>query len=359
MCTMSLYTTTLLLLNPDPYISINRLYRRVIQEALHVTLPTGYLDIFFVRPPTRFRETHYVVAQLYMIAAELKEFEHREDINVRVLLEGVGGFSIADARNRSWEVVAVARGDTKLLPIFIAEQHSSWFSPALQIIILPMVGSIEAPSSLSSVTGDDNGDNYAQEEAPDLGVAGLVVDSTDEEDGDVEDEGEEGQYPVVALGGTFDHLHDGHKILLTMAGFLARESLIIGVTGEALLQNKKYKEYLEPLTQRCAAVLDFLAYIYPTLHATTHEINDVYGQSVTIEAIDALVISGETRQGAKMVNDERRRRGFHALKIWEIDVVNGDANNQWAGKLSSTDLRKREFEKDEVAKSQGTQQKLE
>ncbi|KAK9432248.1 hypothetical protein V1505DRAFT_323950 [Lipomyces doorenjongii] len=355
MCTMSLYTTTLLLLNPDPYISINRLYRRVIREALHVTLPTGYLDIFVVRPPTRFRETHYVVAQLYMIAAELKEIEHREDINVRVLLEGVGGFNIADARNRSWEVVAVAKDDTKLLPIFIAEQHSSWFSPALQIIILPMVGSIEAPSSL----GDDNEDNYADEDAPDLGVAGLVVDSTDEDDGEVEDEGEEGQYPVVALGGTFDHLHDGHKILLTMGGFLTRESLIIGVAGEALLQNKKYKEYLEPLTQRCAGVLEFLAYIYPTLHATTHEMKDVYGRTETIEAIDALVISGETRQGAKMVNDERRRRGFHALKIWEIDVVNGDANNQWAGKLSSTDMRKREFEKNQLAKSQGTQQKLE
>lgn len=38
-------------------------------------------------------------------------------------------------------------------------------------------------------------------------------------------------FPVVALGGTFDHLHAGHKILLSMAAWIARKKVIIGVTG--------------------------------------------------------------------------------------------------------------------------------
>ena len=38
-------------------------------------------------------------------------------------------------------------------------------------------------------------------------------------------------YPVVALGGTFDHLHAGHKILLSLAAWIARDKLIVGVTG--------------------------------------------------------------------------------------------------------------------------------
>ena len=38
-------------------------------------------------------------------------------------------------------------------------------------------------------------------------------------------------YPVVALGGTFDHLHSGHKILLTMAASITSRELIVGVTG--------------------------------------------------------------------------------------------------------------------------------
>jgi len=37
--------------------------------------------------------------------------------------------------------------------------------------------------------------------------------------------------PVIALGGTFDHLHAGHKILLGMAAWIAQKKVIIGVTG--------------------------------------------------------------------------------------------------------------------------------
>lgn len=36
----------------------------------------------------------------------------------------------------------------------------------------------------------------------------------------------------VAVGGTFDHLHAGHKILLTMTALLANKSVVVGVTGE-------------------------------------------------------------------------------------------------------------------------------
>ena len=40
------------------------------------------------------------------------------------------------------------------------------------------------------------------------------------------------RYPVVALGGTFDHLHAGHKILLSMAAWIAARKIIVGVTGK-------------------------------------------------------------------------------------------------------------------------------
>ena len=38
-------------------------------------------------------------------------------------------------------------------------------------------------------------------------------------------------FPVIALGGTFDHLHSGHKILLSMSAWIANEKVIVGVTG--------------------------------------------------------------------------------------------------------------------------------
>lgn len=38
-------------------------------------------------------------------------------------------------------------------------------------------------------------------------------------------------YPVSVIGGTFDHLHAGHKILLSMAAYITSQKLIVGITG--------------------------------------------------------------------------------------------------------------------------------
>jgi bifunctional ADP-heptose synthase (sugar kinase/adenylyltransferase) len=40
------------------------------------------------------------------------------------------------------------------------------------------------------------------------------------------------KHQVAALGGTFDHLHGGHKILLTMAACITAKRLIVGLTSE-------------------------------------------------------------------------------------------------------------------------------
>lgn len=61
--------------------------------------------------------------------------------------------------------------------------------------------------------------------------------------------GEEGSgsLPTVALGGTFDHLHPGHQILLTMACWLASRRVIVGITDDILLSNKSDRDLLESL----------------------------------------------------------------------------------------------------------------
>jgi phosphopantetheine adenylyltransferase len=47
----------------------------------------------------------------------------------------------------------------------------------------------------------------------------------------------------LALGGTFDYLHSGHLLLLTYSRLLTADNgeLIVGITGEKMLQNKKDK----------------------------------------------------------------------------------------------------------------------
>ncbi|MCJ1225323.1 hypothetical protein MMC12_001972 [Toensbergia leucococca] len=194
----------------------------------------------------------------------------------------------------------------------------------------------------------------------------------------------------VAVGGTFDHLHAGHKLLLSSTALILESdlrdgvprerSITIGITGDVLLKNKKYIEELQDWDERQVAVrqfmlaiLDFESSQYITkstrkaggskpqarvihdelksgLVVKYVEIFDPCGPTITDESISALVLSGETRTGGKAVNDERVAKGWSALEIFEVDVLGAhknhdnnpaQVNQDFQGKISSTDIRQR------------------
>lgn len=200
----------------------------------------------------------------------------------------------------------------------------------------------------------------------------------------------------VAVGGTFDHLHIGHKLLLT-ATALALEPLdptsqdqtrllTIGVTGDALLVNKKFAEYLESWEERfqgtasfLKAIMDFssptgktpsppisrsvapdgkgkvaVMQVQPRLIYKFVEIFDACGPTITDENISALVISKETSAGGAMVNDERAKKDWAGLSIFAVDVLQSGevpeatSANQFEGKISSTDIRRRRMNQSKV-----------
>ena len=67
------------------------------------------------------------------------------------------------------------------------------------------------------------------------------------------------------LGGTFDHLHGGHKMLLSVAAYLAVDLQHCGVSGDELLTKKTHAEFLEPLELRMSKVSEFLSFVRPGL----------------------------------------------------------------------------------------------
>ena len=94
---------------------------------------------------------------------------------------------------------------------------------------------------------------------------------------------------VSAVGGTFDHLHDGHKILLSAAAFLTTTRLIVGVTDEELLQKKKFKEQLESYETRSRKVIEFMSRIKPSLNVEVVALRDVCGPTGAVPEIESLI----------------------------------------------------------------------
>ncbi|KZT71290.1 Nucleotidylyl transferase [Daedalea quercina L-15889] len=154
-------------------------------------------------------------------------------------------------------------------------------------------------------------------------------------------------FPVAALGGTFDHLHAGHKILLSMGAWIAREKLIVGVTDDTLLKNKAYKEVLEPLAVRTARVRGFLELFKPGLYYDVVAISDVYGPTAWDPNVHALIVSKETLPGAASIHKHREEKGLPPLRTFVIDVISSseaslddrDAEALKNTKMSSTFIR--------------------
>ena len=220
--------------------------------------------------------------------------------------------------------------------------------------------------------------------------------ATDEPDNSHGVEGDERIHMSVAVGGTFDHLHIGHKLLLSAAVFLAdpgqsdenRQSsrrITIGITGDELLTKKKFADQMENWEQRQEKIADFLESILIFSAETKKlrhiervsnpspngryvrvrfglrliidyvQISDPYGPTITDENISALVISKETRAGGQAVNDKRKERGWTGLDVFEVDVLDAGAEKDdqaaktspenFESKISSTEIRRRLSEK--------------
>ncbi|CCU83038.1 hypothetical protein BGHDH14_bgh00288 [Blumeria hordei DH14] len=194
------------------------------------------------------------------------------------------------------------------------------------------------------------------------------------------------KHASIAVGGSFDHLHIGHKYLLTATFLLLQLSdassyakLTIGITGDKLLANKSYSELIQSWEERYEGVLDFVLSLLPLSHTARRnaimaaektdtdarrrivsisfhdkqlsiecvELQDSSGPVVTNESITALVLTSETRSGGIEIMRKRAEKGLQPLKIHEIDVLEtheadrGPSTEEFAHKISSSRIRKR------------------
>lgn len=164
------------------------------------------------------------------------------------------------------------------------------------------------------------------------------------------DVGSRGGFAKVSVGGTFDRLHAGHRLLLAAAALVtdARSgTLYVGVTGEALLANKSDKNKIQPYETRARNARRFLESVLasPKNAKMRVEMGPLDGApplASTVQDMCALVVSRETLAGAAAVNAQREARGFPPLEIVAVGVVGGVGDDDEArrrSKLSSSALR--------------------
>ncbi|XP_034947383.1 bifunctional coenzyme A synthase [Chelonus insularis] len=134
-------------------------------------------------------------------------------------------------------------------------------------------------------------------------------------------------YKSVVLGGTFDRLHNGHKILLTKAVFHATEKVTVGVTDSVLIVNKILWELIEPCERRIDAVKNFLQDIDSSLSYDVVPINDIYGPTQYDPTFEMIVVSEETQRGGQKINELRSQKGLNILDIEVVKLVHEEIEN--------------------------------
>ena len=125
----------------------------------------------------------------------------------------------------------------------------------------------------------------------------------------------------VALGGTFDPLHDGHRALFERAFELG--DVTVGLTSDELAPRTRHEDRKVRSFAQRKADLEAELSAFADEHDRSFDIRELAEPTgiASEEQFDVLVVSPETETGGKRINEIRRERGHSQLDIEVVDHV--------------------------------------
>ncbi len=142
------------------------------------------------------------------------------------------------------------------------------------------------------------------------------------------------KYNKVAVGGTFDKFHDGHKKLLSTAFELGNQ-IEIGVTSDEF-------GGLKGDIDSCEERMDNLKLFFKDKsNFNVVPLEDPFGTTIYEADFDAIVVSEETEPNAVKINEIRISKDMNPLDIVIVSFVLAEDGNP----ISSTRIRRGEINK--------------
>ncbi|HUK84659.1 MAG TPA: phosphopantetheine adenylyltransferase [Candidatus Acidoferrum sp.] len=148
------------------------------------------------------------------------------------------------------------------------------------------------------------------------------------------------KYNKVAVGGTFDELHMGHKALISKA-FEVGEKIVIGLSSDEFVSKMSKTHKTASYSERFKELYTYLENAGLANRAEIVPLKDPYGLTISGKDLDALVVSKETKSIAEKINEVRNKAGLKRLKIVTVDMVQAENSIP----ISTTRIRKGEIDR--------------
>ena len=128
------------------------------------------------------------------------------------------------------------------------------------------------------------------------------------------------RYKLVALGGTFDVLHAGHRHLLSEA-FKLGDVVLIGVASDRLVATLRKKHLVRPFSTRIRDLRRFLKTRGWSSRVRVTMLREPYGPAAKRKRLQALIVSKGTLASGRRLNRLRTQNDLQPLRLHVVDLL--------------------------------------